>query len=175
MNLYLIGYRGSGKSTVAPLLACRLGRNSIDTDLLIEEKSGKSISQIFADQGEAEFRRLESNAIAAYEGSANLIMSLGGGAPLAEINRNWIALNGKTVWLTASAEVLYLRIIGDPSSGTTRPNLTDQGGLLELSTILATRTAVYEDCADYAIDVAEKSPEQIAEAIVDWWNSVDKK
>ncbi len=173
MNLYLIGYRGSGKSTVAVLLGQRLNREVIDTDVQIEDQASMSISEIFETEGEAGFRDRESKAILSHPAESNLIVSLGGGAPLAKANQNWLAQSGKTVWLTAGAEVLWKRIDGDKSSADRRPNLTVLDGLQEVQQVLADRKPVYSACADYTIAVDELSPEQISDAIANWWESAD--
>ena len=173
MNLYLIGYRGCGKSTVAPLLATHLHGEYVDTDRLIEHRVGRSIREIFLQQGEAEFRRLETSVICSLPAQGNRIVALGGGAVLAEANRAWLAASGKTVWLTAPPEILWRRIQSDPTSQQRRPDLTAQGGLAEVEQILGTRAAIYAGCADYTIDVSDLSPRQIAAHIVDWWQAVD--
>ncbi len=175
MNLYLIGYRGCGKSTVAPLLASHLNWEYVDTDILIEQRVGQSIREIFLQQGEAEFRRLETSVICSLPAEGNRIVALGGGAVLAEANRAWLAANGKTVWLTAPPEILWRRIHSDQTSQQRRPDLTAPGGLAEVEKMLGTRSAIYAGCADYTIDVAEMSPRQIAAHIVDWWRAVDNK
>ena len=175
MNLYLIGYRGCGKSTVTPLVAQRLNREFVDTDEVIVQHAGQSIAEIFTKYGEAEFRRLETDAVTAIDRAQQLVVSLGGGAILAETNRQWMKANGKTVWLTADPEVLWARINNDESSSATRPDLTDDGGLAEVRNVLAQRTELYDGCADYTINVADSSPKQVAESIACWWQTVDKK
>jgi shikimate kinase len=175
MNLYLIGYRGSGKSSVAPLLARELNRELVDTDDLIENQTGASISQIFSQHGEPEFRRIETEIICSISSCENRVVSLGGGAPLAEQNRVWLKSNGRTIWLTAPPNVLWERISGDATSTQRRPDLTDDGGRLEVERVLATRIPIYSECADYTIDVREMSPEQIADNIARWWESVDNQ
>ncbi len=174
MNLYLIGYRGSGKSTVAQRLSDRLQLVAVDTDALVEKLAGTSISEIFASQGEASFRKLESQVLRSLPTNADQIISLGGGAPLAPSNRDWLKKTGKTIWLMAPATILWKRIRGDHQTSSRRPDLTNQGGLAEVQQVLAARTPVYADCADYALDVGRLSPEQIVEKISDWWNSVDR-
>ena len=105
MNLYLIGYRGSGKSTVAPLVARLIGTRSVDTDQCIEQLAGKSICEIFASRGEARISATRIEALRKFPGQANLVVSLGGGVPVDEANREWIKQHGKTVWLTASPKL----------------------------------------------------------------------
>ena len=174
MNLYLIGYRGSGKSTVAPRIASRLGWVAIDVDDLIEDDAMVSIAEIFSEFGETEFRSRESNMIAKLARQNGFVISLGGGAPMSELNRELISQSGKTVWLDADPDVLWDRISGDETSSDRRPDLTDQGGKNEVQLLLAQRAPVYKACADYTIDVGSMEPEEIATRIVNWFNADDK-
>lgn len=169
MNLYLIGYRGCGKSTVAPLVAERLGWNCVDADDWIESASEMTIAAIFSKWGEAEFRRRETNAIAEIAKAPDTIVSLGGGAPVTEENRKLISNSGKTAWLRAAPETLWQRISADAMSAQRRPDLTEFGGLAEVELLLASRCPAYERCAEYTIDVDDLNPEEIAERIVDWF------
>ena len=174
MLLFLTGYRGSGKSTVAPLIADLVDGDWVDTDDLVEMSAEKPISQIFADDGEAEFRQMEHDAIKSVAGPTNdgspLIVSLGGGAITFENNRDLIGCN-KTVYLRGSVDTLWERINTDPVSGDKRPNLTDQGGRAEVEEILESRQEIYERASDFQIDIDELSPDEIAAAIVAWWKS----
>src|SRR5438105_5004584 len=101
MNLFLIGYRGSGKTTVAAALAERLGWPWIDADTELEQRAAKSIKQIFAEGGENAFRELESAIVAKLAAGERQIVALGGGAVLREENRRALAGRGKVVWLRA--------------------------------------------------------------------------
>lgn len=109
MNVYLIGFRGSGKTTVGQQLAGRLGLSAIDSDDLIEQAAGASIREIFEREGEAGFRDREQAVVeqlASAAESAPRVVSLGGGAILREANRQQLAASGVCVWLTASPEKL---------------------------------------------------------------------
>ena len=167
MNLYLTGYRGSGKSTVANILAELLGWAVLDSDDQIEILVGKTITQIFETEQEAGFRKWESTVI---EGLALLdktVIALGGGAVLAESNRNRIAESGKAVWLKVSAETSHARITSDEISASQRPNLTQTGGIEEIEQMLAVRTPIYKSCADLIVDADSKTPSEIATTIFD--------
>src|SRR5688572_502997 len=139
MNLYLIGYRGSGKTTVAAELARLLGWNWLDADDEVERRAGTTIKEIFATSGEQSFRDLEAAVIADLAQFSGHVIALGGGAVLREDNRQAIRSSGKVVWLQASPEVLYQRISGDASTAERRPNLTADGGLAEVERLLAVR------------------------------------
>lgn len=168
MNIYLIGYRGTGKSTVAPLVAELLALKSVDSDQEIEILVGDSISDIFAKYGEAGFRQWESTVIEGLAQHSDHVISLGGGAILDPLNRLRIARTGKTVWLKAEPETLWNRIKGDLKSDTLRPNLTDKGGFAEIVEVLKERTPLYQECADFTVDVTRLEPEEVAKLICMW-------
>jgi shikimate kinase len=166
MNVFLIGYRGSGKTSVAAVLAQRLGWPWIDADAELERRSGKSIKQIFDEGGEPAFRELESAVVGDLAQGDRHIIALGGGALIREPNRQALTGRGKFVWLQASPEVLLARIQGDDTTAARRPNLTGQGGLTEIRSLLAERTPIYAASADVTINAAERSPLEIAEQII---------
>ena len=174
MNLYLIGYRGCGKSTVAPLVAKSLGRKFLDADDLVEAKADCSIAKLFAQYGEPRFRELETEVISELAEQSQLVVALGGGAPMFESNRELMARSGKSIWLFAETSVLWERISSDKSTLDRRPNLTDTGGRAEVEELLLVRNPVYEACADCKLDVGSLSPEEVAERVVTWWESDDK-
>ena len=166
MNLYLVGYRGTGKTTVAAALAETLARDWVDVDAEIERQSGKSIRELFERDGEPAFRDWETRVIAAFAAQEHLIVSLGGGAILRAENRAALASTGQVVWLQALPETIWRRIASDPSTAGRRPHLTALGGLEEIKTVLAERTPLYAALAQLAIDTEGKSPESIAGEIV---------
>ncbi len=165
MNVALIGYRGTGKTTVAKHLADRLGWTVVDTDELIELRAGKSIKMIFDEDGEICFRDLEVDVIRQSVEKSRQVLALGGGAVLREETRQVLAAC-HVIWLQADAQTLAARISGDPVSGSRRPNLTSAGGIAEIQQLLAQRQPVYQETADYAVDTSGKSPEQLADEIV---------
>jgi shikimate kinase len=172
MHVYLLGYRGSGKSTVGRLLAQALDRPFVDTDDWIESGQGQSIREIFAAQGESGFRDLEHAAIAQVSSFVEpAVVALGGGAILRSDNQQLIRQTGHRVWLAASAEYLYDRICADSNSEERRPNLTDRGGFDEVAEILAIRRPIYSDLANLTINTMGKSPDQVAREIYQWLES----
>jgi len=165
MNVALIGYRGTGKTTVAKRLADRLGWAVVDTDDLIELRAGKSIKQIFDEDGEIRFRDLEVDVIRESVEKPRQVLALGGGAVLREETRRVLAACN-VVWLQADAETIAARISDDPVSSSRRPNLTAAGGCAEIQQLLAQRQPVYQETADYSVDTSGKSPEQLVDEIV---------
>ncbi|MFM7071932.1 MAG: shikimate kinase, partial [Planctomycetota bacterium] len=111
MNVYLIGYRGTGKTTVARLLAERLRATAVDADEWLESAAGCSIRDLFAAGGEPLFRDRESETVRALTARDGLVVSWGGGVILRPENREALR-NGLTVWLRAAPETLWRRIAG---------------------------------------------------------------
>lgn len=165
MNVFLIGYRGAGKSAVAQRLAARLGRPAIDADERLERRAGRTIREIFATDGEPAFRDLESLVVAELARLEDVVVALGGGAVMREANRAALAGRGLTVWLTASPETLDRRLHCDPTTGERRPALTPLGGLQEIRQLLEIREPVYRACADVVFDSESRSPDELADAI----------
>ncbi len=172
--LFLIGYRGTGKSTVGRLLATRMGWEFVDADALLEARAGKSIKQIFADDGEPAFRDLESLILGELCGRERLVVGTGGGIVMREENRNLLRDSGMAVWLTADAETIAQRLHADATTAERRPNLMT-GGLSEIEQLLRVREPIYRQCADLEIDARQRSPEAIAEAILSAWDSSGSK
>jgi shikimate kinase len=162
----LIGYRGTGKTTLARLLAQRLGYDWADADVEVELRAGKSIAAIFADQGEAVFRDLETTVVAELCARPRTVVALGGGAVLSPENRTAIAGCAAVVWLQATPEALEARIGGDPTTATRRPNLTNTGGRQEIEQLLAARSPFYAACATLEVDTQDRAPEELVEAIL---------
>ncbi len=166
MVVTLIGYRGSGKSSVAPPLAERLGCSWLDVDLLIEQRAGKSIREIFATDGEPAFRTLERDLIAEALRADDLVLALGGGAILDPQTRAAIRAAGPVVWLEASVDVLADRILRDETTHNRRPDLTRIGGRDEIEQLLAQRTPLYEQSASLTVPTDGKTIEELVELIV---------
>jgi shikimate kinase len=166
MNLFLIGYRGTGKTTVAELLSAELGWPWLDADTEIERRAGKSIAEIFADGGEPAFRDRETSELVELCRSARQVLALGGGIIIRQQNRDMLKRCGKTVWLSAKPETLWRRITADPTTAARRPNLTVAGGLDEIRRILAQRLPLYRESADWVVDTEDKSAADVAAEIL---------
>jgi shikimate kinase len=173
MNLYLVGYRGTGKSTVARLAAEALGWPWVDADALLEERAAASIAEIFARRGEEGFRALERDVVAELAAGQGRVVALGGGAVLAEANRRAIAGSGRTVWLRAGPATILARISADPASLQRRPRLTTSGGLAEIEQLLSLREPLYRQSADLSVDTEDKTPEEVAREVVAYVRGVE--
>lgn len=164
-SVVLIGYRGSGKTTVGRILATRLARTFVDCDDLIVSREGKSIREIFAAGGEEAFRKLESSVIAETAKKADHVIAVGGGAVLREENARALSQHF-IVYLRCRPAVLHQRIKSDPATSDNRPNLTDLGGgIEEIEALLRRREPIYKATMNAELDVTDLSPEQAAEKI----------
>jgi shikimate kinase len=168
MSLVLIGYRGSGKTTIGRKLAERLVWPFIDSDERIVAKAGKSIKQIFEESGEEGFRNLETKVIEELCDLPDHVLALGGGAVKRPENRSALRAAGHTVvYLSCKAEELHRRIQGDPKTKLDRPNLTGLGGgLAEVEKLLAEREPLYREIDDLEVDVSGLSPDQAVNEII---------
>ena len=173
MNVYLIGFRGSGKTTVGKRLAERLGLSAIDSDDLIEQAAGVSIREIFQSEGESGFRDREQQVVEQLAGQcvqSPRVVSLGGGAILREANRQALASSGVCIWLTASPAKLVERMRGDQATAARRPALSQLSDYDEVVAILAAREPLYAATAQKSVNTEDTTVEAICDEIVDWLN-----
>ena len=167
MNIVLIGFRGTGKSTVGKLLANRLERNFIDSDKYIEDSTGKTIKHIFEGDGEEGFRKIEADVIAKLSRMDNKVIAAGGGAILREDNVRNLKDNGFLVLLEATPEIIHNRITQDEKTTQQRPSLTDKKPLDEIKHLLEQREHPYKNAADHTINTSHTSIETIVDEIVE--------
>lgn len=169
VNLVLIGLRGTGKSTIGRILAGRLQRKLFDTDMLIQQRAGLSIREIFAQFGEPHFRKLEADVVRACAAEANAVIATGGGAVLDPASVRALRTGGFVVHLTASASELWRRISQDQTSASTRPKLLEEArsGIEELEKLMAARASAYAAARDTEVCVEGRAPEILADAIME--------
>lgn len=163
MNIVLIGYRGTGKSTVGKVLAARLGRAVVSTDAEIVRRAGQTVPEIVAQHGWDYFRDLESTVCQDFAVQDGLVIDTGGGAVLRPHNVECLKKTGILFWLTASVSTIASRIGRD----TQRPSLTGAKSFIEeIEEVLVVRTPKYQAAATHVVPTDGRSINQIVDAIV---------
>ncbi len=160
-KVYLTGLSGSGKSTVGPILAARLGVPFVDTDSEIERRAGRTVSAIFAQDGEPAFRAYERDAVAAAADLPGAVVALGGGALLAAEVRTIVATSGTLVHLVTRVETLIARI----GAARDRPLLA--AGVEERLRVLAAERAALYSAAEIAVGTDSRDPDDVARTIAE--------
>ena len=168
-GLALIGYRGTGKSTIGKLVARRAGRKFLDLDREIERRAARPIHAIFLEKGEPAFRDLEESVLLDLAVQHDCVLATGGGAILRESNRRGLRNFGLIVWLTASCEVLARRLSHDGREGKARPALTSAGTLAEIETVLTQRLPLYQLAADARVETEGRPASRVAEDVLQLW------
>ena len=166
MNIVLIGYRCSGKTAVAKILATELGKDLLDTDALIEENAGCSIETIVSRRGWDHFREIEKRLVEEVSSRKNLVIATGGGIVMDEENVKNLKQNGWVVWLKRKPEVLKERMAKEQRSGRIRPSLTGADPLEEIKKVLSIRKPFYERAGDLVVDTSSLSIGDTAELII---------
>lgn len=157
-NIVLIGFMGSGKTTVGIRLSYRMRKAMEDTDKMIERRQKCTISEIFAREGEEYFRQLETDLLReAVSKLNNRIISVGGGTPVRRENRDLLKQLGTVVYLRLKPETVYERLKED----TTRPLLQCENPLERIDQLMKSRKEAYESCADIIIDVDNLSMTEV--------------
>ncbi len=162
-NIALIGFMGTGKTAVGEVLAEKLGRSFVELDLLIEQKVGKSIPDIFQQDGETAFRELEIEVINEVSKDKNLIIACGGGIVLNKINIERLRKSARMVYLTASPGVILKRVANEEGQ---RPLLEVDNPTLATREMLSFRKPFYERAADIKIDTSELDTNAVSEQII---------
>lgn len=163
-NIILMGFMGCGKSTIGYKLSYKLKKCLIDTDALIEQKEGMSISQIFATKGEAYFRELEYACLKTLENELDgRIISLGGGTPMREVNHSILKQLGTIVYLKASPETIYERT----KHNNKRPLLQCEDPRARIEELLTIRNPIYETLADVIVNVDHKEIHEVVNYLVE--------
>lgn len=160
-NIFLIGFMGAGKSTVAKVLSERLGCGLVEMDQRIVEEQGMSINEIFAQKGEEYFRDLESGLIQTLGQEEPSVVSCGGGAVLRPENVSCMRESGRIIYLSARPETIYERVKDSKS----RPILNGHMNVDYIAELMEKRRRRYEDAADQTVETDQKSLEEICREI----------
>lgn len=169
-NIFLIGFMGAGKSTIAGELAKCLKMERVEMDEMIVQNQGMAITDIFAKYGEPYFRDLETSTVIELQKRSKTIVSCGGGAVMREENTAHMKTNGRIVLLTAKPETIYERV----KDSTDRPILNNNMNVEFISSLMEKRRERYEAVADIAIATDGKNPVQICEEIISRLIALDR-
>lgn len=169
-NIILIGFMGCGKSTIGKKIARDCGMNFIDTDAWIEDREDVSISEIFAAKGESYFRELETRCLESLleednaescKAAERKVISVGGGLPMKEENRDLLKRLGTVIYLKATENTIYNRLKED----TTRPLLQGDNPKQKIRELMDAREEKYMDASDSVVVVDHKKVSEIVEEI----------
>lgn len=163
-SIALIGFMGTGKTAVGKVLAAKLSREFIELDYLIEQKAGRSIPEIFQQDGEIGFRELEIEATKEVADKKNAVIACGGGIVLNKINIDRLRQECIIVYLTASPNIILKRTSGDKNE---RPLLAVSDRASQIRELLRSRQPFYERAADIKIDTSKLNIESVAERIME--------
>jgi shikimate kinase len=161
-NLILVGFMGSGKSSVGRLLATQLGFQFVDTDALVVQATGMQISDLFGQFGEEFFREREAEALHSLVGREGLVVATGGGIVTRECNMPVLRSVGLVVALSASEDVIFERV----SRNNKRPLLHTPNPRATVSELLADREPLYAAAAAFIVDTSDKTHAEVADAIL---------
>lgn len=156
-NIVLIGFMGTGKTTVSEQLGCMYKMEIVDMDEVISEREGISIPEIFSNHGEEYFRKLEADLLIELQEKNNIIISCGGGTAMKDENVQQMKKNGKVFLLTATPETIYERVKNNDD----RPILKGRNNVEYISELMEMRWPKYEKAADVIIETDHKSVEEI--------------
>lgn len=161
MNVALIGFMGTGKSTIAKYMHSEFGMEVVEMDQIIAEREGCTIAEIFAQKGEEYFRKKETELLKEVQVKDHVILSCGGGVALRNENISIIKENGNIVLLTASPDTIYERVKAQED----RPLLKGKMNVEAIKELMETRRTAYENAADIIVETDGKSAAQICEEI----------
>ena len=166
-NIFLIGYRCTGKTSAGKTLAAKLGLRFVDSDRVIVAEIGCSIAEFIAANGWGAFREKERNVLARLSEIDRQVVAAGGGAVTATENVVCMRSSGKVIWLQASPDAIRRRMQADAGTAVNRPPLTGQGSLEEIAMVLEVRKPLYAGAAHYRIDTDDLNTDEVAKKIIE--------
>ncbi len=166
MNLFLIGYRCTGKTTIGKSIAVTMDWSFVDSDLLVIKECKKSIKDIIATEGWQAFRRVERSMIKQVCTKDRQVVATGGGAVLDTNNVRAMKSSGIIIWLRATAETIRERMLQDETTRTLRPALTDKDPVAEIEEVLLARHPYYDNASDFAIPTDNVPVNEITKRII---------
>ena len=169
-NIALVGFMGAGKTAVGKVLAEKLNKEFIETDTLIEQKAGKSIPEIFQQDGEIAFRELEIEVTKEVSINKNLVIACGGGLVLNKINIDRLKKESIIVYLTASPRIILKRVLNEEEK---RPLLSTPDKAFSIRELLRFRKPFYERAADITINTSKLDIDSVVEQIINRLKEVE--
>jgi shikimate kinase len=166
-QIYLIGYRCTGKTSVGKLLAKKLGWDFVDADDVLVKDAEMTVAEIVERFGWDDFRNRESRILKTISRSDKRVIATGGGVILRDENVETMRDSGTVIWLKASVETIADRMQNDVNTGDLRPGLTDKGPVLEIAETLAKRTPLYKKTMDFAIETDGLTVQTICDCILE--------
>jgi shikimate kinase len=167
MNIYLIGFRCTGKTTVGKIIANKLKMKFIDADDEIVKQQGMPISDIVDKHGWAYFREKESGIIKEISGMGNTVVATGGGVILNKDNVEHMKKSGTVIWLRANPETVKNRILQDEKTEQSRPSLTAKGLIDEIQETIESRTPLYQEAMKLYIDTDEVEIDEVVDRVIE--------
>jgi shikimate kinase len=174
-NLVLIGYRGTGKTSVGARLAEVLQRPFVDLDQVLVREAGRSVADIVTQGGWTEFRRLEKELVARYRDVRGLVLATGGGVVLDPNNVAALRENGILIWLTADPAAIQARLAQDQPRDANRPSLTGGDTIREVAAVAESRSPLYQAAAQISIDTTHRSVGQVVKLVLEALKSEEVK
>jgi len=165
-TLVLIGYRGTGKTSVGARLAEALHCPFVDLDQVLGREAGRSVADIVAQGGWGEFRRLEKQLVARYRDAQGLVLATGGGVVLDPDNVAALRKNGILIWLTADPAAIQTRLAQDQPQDANRPSLTGGDTVQEVAAVLEERAPLYQAAAQISVDTTHRSVSQVVKLVL---------
>jgi shikimate kinase len=170
MNLFLIGYRCTGKTTIGKAIAAAIEWSFVDADTLLVRECGKPIKEIVDTEGWDAFRRMERSTLKQICTADRQIVATGGGVVLDKANIKAMKTSGMVIWLGATAETIQKRMLQDKNTGNFRPALTDKGRMGEIEDLLLKRNPYYESASDFSIQTDDVPVSEITQTIIEKLN-----
>ncbi len=167
INIYLIGFRCTGKTTLGKMIAQKLGWSFVDLDAMVTDRAGKTVEALVAESGWEKFRRFEKEVLGEVSRQKGIVVATGGGIVLDPENSARLKNTGHVIWLTASPEVIVKRMKIDTSNLHQRPSLTGEGMIDEVEEVLKEREALYRAAAHQVIDTEKTDLETLVTLILD--------
>ena len=167
MNLFLIGYRCSGKTTIGKTIAEIIDWSFVDADVILVKESGRPIKEIVDTEGWEAFRRMERSILKQICTKDRQVVATGGGVVLDEANIKAMQASGMVIWLDAGIETIQKRMLQDKNTKNFRPALTDKGGMEEIEDMLLQRKPYYENASDFSIPTDDMSINEITANIIE--------